>query len=559
MRRALLPALASAILLSPSAWAQSPPRDHIARVAGVFKEYAKPDSPGCAVGVYQNDRIVHSAAFGMANLDHDVPLTPASVFHVASVSKQFTAAAIVLLANEGKLSLDDEVRKHVPELPDFGRKVTIRHLLHHTSGVRDQWSLLGFSGWRYSRDLITDDDVLSLLSRQKDLNYTPGERHLYSNSGFTLLAVVVSRVSGKSFRDFTTERIFRPLGMSNTHFRDNFNEVVKGQAYGYAPERGGFRLSVTNFDTAGATSLLTTVQDLAKWHANFDSHVVGGDTFVAAMLERGVLNNGQRIEYARGIAHGTYRGVATVGHGGSDAGYRAMFLRFPEQRFGVATLCNIATANPTQLSERVADIYLAGVLKKAAPTTASDLPEVPLPDAQLSKLAGLYWNAAEAQATRFVIDGGRLHVVLGGVRQRLKSIGNGKFVRAQGAGPQYAFDLSEPGRRLTMGSATAPGDVLEPVEPWTPAVADLGAFAGDYRSEEIELVYRIAMKDDALRLERLKSAPMRLEPLVADTFRTQAGVLRFTRNAAGAVTGFTIEAGRVRGLRFSRDATRPGS
>ena len=172
----------------------------------------------------------------MANLDHDVRLSPSSVFHVASVSKQFTAAAILLLAADGKLSLDDDVRKFIPELPDFGTPITIRQLAHHTSGIRDQWDLLGLAGWRYSRDLITDDDVLQLLARQKELNFTPGEKHLYSNSGFTLLATV-GRASGKPFREFTTERIFKPLGMTSTFFRNNFREVVKGQAYGY--ERAG--------------------------------------------------------------------------------------------------------------------------------------------------------------------------------------------------------------------------------------------------------------------------------------------------------------------------------
>jgi CubicO group peptidase (beta-lactamase class C family) len=547
----LLPAFAS------FAQAPPPPPGHASRVDDVFKDYAKPGSPGCAVGVYQDDRLVHSAAYGMANLDHDIPLTTKSVFHVASVSKQFTAAAILLLAQDGKLSIDDEVRKYVPELPDFGRRITIRHLVHHTSGIRDQWDLLGFAGWRYSRDLITDDDVLLLLSRQKDLNFTPGERHLYSNSGFTLLAIVVSRVSGKSFREFTSERIFTPLGMTNTHFRDNFNEIVKNQAYGYAPAPGGFRLSVTNFDTAGATSLLTTVEDMAKWHANFDSHTVGGETLIPAMLERGVLNNGQRIDYASGIGHGTYRGLPTVGHGGADAGYRSAFLRFPEQRFGVATLCNLATTNPTLLTQRVAGIYLGGALKPepTAPAEA-DQPEVPLPADQLARLAGLYWNEKNAVAMRFVVEGGRLHAVFGTSRNALKSLGGGRFVRTQGPGPQVTFDVTGGGgQRVTMGTPSAPDDALTRVEPFAPTAAQLKAFAGVYRSDEIDLLYRVTLKDGTLRVERLKAAPVPLEPLVRDTFRAQFGIVRFTRDNAGAVTGCIIEAGRIRGLTFWKEPT----
>ena len=531
-----------------------------AKVDEVFKDFAKDGSPGCTVGAYQDDRIVHAGAYGMANLDHDVRLTPKSIFHVASVSKQFTAAAILLLAQDGKLSVDDEVRKFIPELPEFGPKITIRHLIHHTSGIRDQWDLLGFAGWRYSRDLITDDDVLTLLSRQKDLNFAPGERHLYSNSGYTLLAIIVSRASGKSFRQFTTERIFAPLDMTNTHFRDNFNEIIKNQAYGYAAGPS-FRLSVTNFDTAGATSLMTTAEDLAKWHANFDKKSVGGDKLISGLLERGVLNSGQKIDYAFGLTHGTYRGLPTVGHGGADAGYRSAFLRFPNQRFGVGVLCNLSTSNPTLLAQRVADVFLADVLQPAPPSpSAAEQPEVALPPGQLATLAGLYWNSPEAILARFVVEAGKLHVVAGATNQPLKSLGAGRFVRAIGAGPSYAFDLAAGTKgRVTIGTPPNAGSVLERVEPWTPSAPDLQSFTGAYRSEEIEPVYRLVLKDATLRLERLKSPPAALEPVVADVFRGPFGIVRFTRNSGGAVSGFTIEAGRIRGLKFRLDTGGKGS
>jgi CubicO group peptidase (beta-lactamase class C family) len=565
MTRTHLPLVASGILLLGSPSFAQPPQPKLAsQVAEIFKDFAKPDSPGCAVGVYRGSETLHTGAFGMANLDHDVPLTPSSVFHVASVSKQFTAAAVLLLAQDGKLSLDDDVRKHIPELPDFGKRITLRHLAHHTSGIRDQWDMLNFSGWRYSRDLITDDDVLSVLSRQKDLNFAPGERHLYSNSGYTMLAIVVSRVSGKPFREFTTERIFKPLGMTSTHFRDNFNEIVKNQAYGYAPAQGSFRLSVTNFDTAGATSLLTTVEDMAKWHANFDSHTVGGEAFIPAMLERGTLNSGERIAYALGISHGTYRGLPTVGHGGADAGYRSSFLRFPDQRFGVAVLCNLAATNPGDLTQRVADAYLADVLKPATtvPNPASQ-PEVPLPMDQLTKLAGLYWNETNAVAMQFVVDGDRLAAILGGSKQPLKSLGGGWFVRQSGGSQQVTFDLTEGGgMRVRMGASPSAGDVLERVEPWTPTAAELEAVAGVYRSDEFDIPYRVTLKDGALRVERLKApAPGRLEPLMKDTFRAPFGIVRVTRDRGGAVTGLVIEAGRVRGLKFWKEssATRPST
>jgi CubicO group peptidase (beta-lactamase class C family) len=521
------------------------------RVRAIFAEFDRPTSPGCTVAVYQGDQIVHRSAYGMANLDHDIKLTPSSIFHVASVSKQFAATAILLLAQDGKLSIDDEVRKYVPELPDFGRRITIRHLANHTSGIRDQWDLLGLAGWRYSRDLITDDDVLSLLSRQKDLNFSPGERHLYSNSGYTLMAVIVSRVSGQSFREFTTKRIFEPLGMTNTHFRDRFNEVVKNQAYGYSREGDSYRLSVTNFDTAGATSLLTTVEDLAKWHANFDRHTVGGAALQQGLLERGVLNDGKRIDYAFGVTHGTYRGVATVGHGGADAGYRAAFVRFPEQRLGVACLCNLASTNPGDLAQRVADVYLPTSLPPRSTASTADQPEVPLPASTLTRLPGLYWNEREAVAVRVAIDGERLHLVAGTNRRPLKSLGSHRFVAMEGFPTELSFDVDQrPEPQLRLRGIE---DALVRVPSVAPAATELAAFAGVYRTDEMDAVFRISVSGEGLQLERLKVTPAALEPLFADAFRSPVGILRFSRNAAGRVTGFLLEGGRVRHMKFWKE------
>jgi CubicO group peptidase (beta-lactamase class C family) len=526
--------------------------DVTARVDAVFKDFDSRSSPGCALAVYQDDRVVYQRAYGMANLDHDVPLTTSSVFHVASVSKQFTAASILLLAQEGKLSLDDEVRKHLREFPDFGHRITIRHLLHHTSGVRDQWSLLGLAGWRYSRDLITDGDVLELLSRQRELNFAPGQRYLYSNSGYTLLAIIVSRVSGQSFRAFTTQRIFEPLGMTNTHFRDEFREVVKQQAYGYERAGGTFRLSVTNFDTAGATSLMTTVEDLARWNANFEKPVVGGSSLLSALLQRGTIANGSPIDYASGITHGTYRGLSTVGHGGSDAGYRADFVRFPAEHVGIACLCNLASANPGELARRVADVYLAGVLKPVPAQPARDEPEVALNSTELESYAGTYWNEAEAAAVRVVVQEGALAArPVGGAQLRLRPIGGGRFVPASGDGPRLAFetDRATSTSRLTVGNS--PSTVYTRTAPFNPLTLD--EFAGVYRSDELDAVYRVVLRNGLLTLERSKSSPVRLEPLITDTFGGQPGTFRFVRDGGGRVNGFLLEAGRVRGVRFRKE------
>jgi len=376
----------------------------------LFETWNKTTLPGCALSVMKDGRIIYKRGYGMADLDHDVVITPSSVFHVASMSKQFTAASILLLAQEGKLALDDEVRKYIPELPDFGERITIRHLIHHTSGLRDQWDLLGLAGWRYSLDLITDEDILSVMARQKDLNYRPGDRHLYCNTGYTLLAQIVKRVSGQSFRAFTTARIFEPLGMKNTHFRDDHAEIVKGMAYGYVPSADTFKLSITNFDTVGATSLLTTVEDLVLWDENFYNPRVGGRQLINQMLERGKLNSGETIDYAFGLTHGKYKGLATVDHGGSDAGYRSDLLRFPDQHFSVACLCNLSI-NPSQLTRQVADIYLAKDLK---PEPAKpEEPAAKLTAAQLAAKVGIYYNPDGDVIRRIILQNGSLRALQG--------------------------------------------------------------------------------------------------------------------------------------------------
>src|SRR5215472_2315861 len=408
------------VLLVPcGGTAQTLGPDMAKQVDKLFAKWDRADSPGCALGVYRNGQVVYKRGYGMEDLNEDVHITPGTVFHVASMSKQFTAASIVLLAQQGKLSLDDDVRKYIPELPDFGQKITIRNLVYHTSGLRDQWALLELAGWRYSKDLITDEDVMSLLTRQRELNFKPGERHLYSNTGYTLLGLIVKRVSGMSLREFTTKNIFEPLGMTRTHFRDDHAEIIKHNAVGYEQETGKpFEISITNFDTVGATSLHTTVEDLQRWDENFYQPKIGGAAFVKQMLERGKLNSGEQLDYAFGLVIGKDGGLPTVDHGGADAGYRSDMIRYPEQHFSVAVLCNSAEADPSGLASQVADIVLAKEIKAAEAATPAKEPTaksttdatVTITAEQMSSFTGLYWNRADDAYDRIFVKEGQLKV-----------------------------------------------------------------------------------------------------------------------------------------------------
>jgi CubicO group peptidase (beta-lactamase class C family) len=334
------------------------------RVDRLFAQWDRDGSPGAAVLVLKDGGVVHRRGYGMANLEHGIRNTPATVFDIASVSKQFAGFAIALLAAEGRLGLDDDVRRHVPELHDFGHTITIRHLLHHTSGLRDWPGTLRMAGWDYG-DIISFDQILRMAFDQRELNFVPGDAYAYSNTGYNLLAEVVARVSGSSFREWTERRIFGPLGMRSSHFHDDYDEVVARRAESYRPSGGSFRRNTNNLTALGSSSLFTTVDDLALWALHLEEPVVGGPAVLAQFLTPGLLNSGESTGYGFGINVGEWRGQRRLQHGGSWAGHRSTLTAFPDQRFTVIILSNVSNMNPSALAGEIAAIYLADALAPA--------------------------------------------------------------------------------------------------------------------------------------------------------------------------------------------------
>lgn len=410
MIRAFLIVAAAVLSMSGAPAAQAVATRPEIAVDAIFAKWTSA-TPGCAVGVAVGGKPVLLKAYGMADLEHDVRNTPETIFEGGSVSKQFTALAVQLLASDGKLSIDDPVRKYIPELPDYNVPLTIRHMLSHTSGLRDWGSVESIAGWPRTTREYTHAHVLEIVSRQKSLNFPPGTKWSYSNTGFNLAAIIVSRVSGMPFAEFSKQRIFAPLGMTHTSWRDDHTRIVKGRAMAYAEQGGEYHTEMPFENVYGNGGLLTTVGDLLIWNENFVDSKVGSAKLLTEMSNAGHFNDGKPLAYGLGLFVEEHRGVHNVYHSGSTAGYRAHLNRFPESRTSVAVLCNGSNGDASRAANRVSDVFLGDRLKPAvAPPPAAPPPAAlnPPPSAsQLNALAGNYWSdEAETMLTAAMDEGG---------------------------------------------------------------------------------------------------------------------------------------------------------
>jgi CubicO group peptidase (beta-lactamase class C family) len=519
--------------------------DTQSKVDQVFAAYNKASSPGCALGVIRDGTFLYRKGYGAASLELSVPLSPESVFYMGSVSKQFTAASIVLAEEQGFLSLDDNVRKYIPELPDYGHTITLRQMLHHTSGLRDFLTLLNYSG-RDPASIHSDKEIIDLIARQKQLNNLPGDEYIYSNTNYFLLGEVVKRATGKPLAEFAAENIFRPLGMEHTRFYDDHSVVLPGRAAAYDPgEDGNFRVDwSTTYDIIGAGGLMSTVDDLLLWDRNFYANKLGKGTLLKELLTRGVLNNGKPIGYALGLEVGSYRGLPTVEHDGALYGYRTGILRFPEQRFTVLCLCNLASAPVTNLARKVADIYLEKSLQ-AEPGAVENSADNHLPDPAL--FAGKYLDPRNHFVYSFTASGGRLMAWGAELRRtgpdQFKDLGVGTIT----------FDGSDGSMKATLemdGQDFFAGKRIE--EPHL-SNEDLSAYPGRYTSTEIDATYRLSIHEGKLVLALNWNPPMTLNPIAPDEFESEdLGTIVFRRNASHRVSGLSLFSINARNVGFEK-------
>jgi CubicO group peptidase (beta-lactamase class C family) len=513
------------------------------KVDQIFSVYDKAGSPGCSLGVIRDGDFVYRKAYGSANLELGVPLSPQSVFYMGSVSKQFTAAAIVLAAEQGVLSLADDVRKYVPELPDYGHVITLRQMLHHTSGFRDFFGLIYLSG-RDVSDFNSPDEILKIVARQRGLNNIPGDEWAYSNTNYFLLGVVVRRATKKSLAEFANQNIFQPLGMLHTRFYDDHTLVVPGRVAAYdSGAHGSFLVDwSTTYDIVGGGGLMSTVDDLLLWDRNFYANRLGKGTLTKELQTRGVLNNGNRISYAMGLDLGNYRGLPIVEHDGALFGYRTAILRFPEQKFTVICLCNVASAVPENLARKVADLYLADKLQPGA--SALD----PSGNGNLSDPAtfeGKYLDPRTHMMYSFTASDGNL-LAWGAVLRRISA---DKFYDLESNVITFERSNGVMKARLDIqGETYFSGSRVEELRLSGTALA---AYEGRFRSTELDATYSLSLEQGTLALRNRDNPPEKLIPITPDEFDAGSlGRVVFHRDSDGRVSSLTVFTQDVRGIEF---------
>jgi CubicO group peptidase (beta-lactamase class C family) len=570
MRR---PALIAAALASTAAAPTPADAQHILgtrdarahRADSVFQRFDRTDSPGCALGVYQDGKIRYARGYGMASLEHGIAISPRTVLDVGSISKQFTAMAALILEKDGKLSLDDPIRKYIPEMPAYADRITVRRALSQTSGLRDLYTLMSQTGRVFAGDSI---DALRIITRSAEPNYEPGERYLYTNSGWILVAQAIYRLTGKTLAQFAEERIFAPLGMHDTRYMSDASLVIPNVAESYSPRAsGGWQLARSSYDGAimGAGGVHTTIEDFGRWLDNYDAAAVGGRDAIATLTTPTKLNDGlparsgTTTAYAVGLNAGTVRGLPAVQHGGSWAGFRGHFIRFPEQRFAVATFCNLSTSGPDSLARKVAGIYLGDRMHADSATlwtvSLAGAPRADVPATDMRRLTGVWRNLARGEVRRTRLSGDTL-VSVAGARTALVPLGGGRFRGTSGTEIRFEGDGPAPSRMFVRTA----GDTVTFLRVDTAVVtlAKLAEYAGEYRSDEVEAthVWKVEKGELVRYINDRRNGT--LEPTYADGFLRGGAVIDMTRDSRGRITGYVVQAGRVRNLRFTRVRSAPG-
>ena len=529
-------------------------------IDSLFLEWNKPNVPGCAIGIVENGKLIYSKGYGIADLEHDIEISPSSVFYIGSVSKQFVTFSILLLEEQGKLDLDDKIQKYLPDFPEYDSDLTIRNFIHHTSGVRDYLTLMYLKGRNYL-DNTDVDEVYELIKKQKELNFSPGEKYLYSNSCYFMLAMIVEKAAGQSLKVFANENIFQPLGMKNSLFYDDNTDLIKNRVFSYEKkaEEEGFNNLISRFDLVGSGGVYSNIEDLFLWDQNFYNNKLGkgGQGIIDKMHEEGLLNSGESSGYAFALFNGTYKGLNTVSHGGALAGYRSQLMRFPDENFSVIILANRGDANPTRKSFQVADILLKEKFveksqKKEIKTDKLNTTNT-LEELSLNQLTGNY----EMQAG-FVLEinvkNDSIHVLQSWNKSSyniINTTGN-TYEIPNDASIQFVFsELKDDFTQILTIFQNGNETTCNRKGKIEFSNLNLEDYTGNFYSEELDANYILILEDEKLKVKIANYDAQELTIYNIDTFTSDGGLVRFNRRN-GVITGFELDAGRVTNLKFEK-------
>jgi CubicO group peptidase (beta-lactamase class C family) len=529
------------------------------QVDTLFEEFTKPGSPGCALGVLVGGKLVYKNGFGLANLEYDIPIRPSSVFHVASMAKQFTAMAALLLEQSGGISLDDPISRYLPDCPKYAEAVSIRHLIHHTSGLRSDLVLLIMAGWRLE-DVITNGDVMELFRRQERLNFLPGDQFSYSGTGYLVLASIIEQVAGQSLDSYCRQTIFEPLGMDKTFFNDDYLRIVKERAYAYYEAgENNYEKAVLTCGLTGGTGLFTTVEDLSLWDENFYTGEVGGLLLVNQMSRRALLNSGEEIDYGCGLFLIQHAGRDVVAHGGDGAGIHCFMMRIPDEHFSVIILGNHGSITAQQLAQKTADIYFADAQGESVKQMDAPSP-VELDAEQLLEKVGRYYDGESGSFVDVDLHDG--HLQISGYDVLPKSESNFIFAVSPEAHAEFSQAAEDEPRGLSIDTGLSRQQFVQ-VEKIDPIGDYLVDFQGSYYSQELDVSWKILLEGDDLVVHRRRQGQSKLNPVTQDVFaddwmasithsKSKPLTIVFERGQNQFPSGFGISdsGARVKNLRF---------
>lgn len=512
------------------------------------------NAPGAAVAVISSGELIHAKGYGLADLEHQVPNSTHTVFYLGSMGKQFTAFSILLLAEAGRLTLEDDIRKYLVDFPDYGEIITIANLLYHTSGIRDYSSLWDLQGEDYF-DLATSAETYRLIKSQNGLNSKPGEEKVYCNSGYFLLAAIVEKVTGESFKDYVESNIFQPLGMSKSMVLDDNRDLITNRAFGYYKNEQGFGNAIRRFQLVGSGGVYSTIEDLYKWDQNFYNNKLGkgNNDLISRMYEEGLLNNGEGSGEAAGLVNSTYKGLKTISHGGSHGGFKTELLRFPDHNFSVIVLANRSDASGTRESREIADLFLKEEFMEES-SQDSKVEYIELDRSKMNRFVGDYLNLKSGTLRRIVAkDASLFYYRRESSQDRLGAISSNEF-RMIDRGNPITVKFNE-GDTLSMAyySGKRRVSTMHRIEPQEYSIEELRQFEGEYNCPDIDRIYKLQIEEGQLQLFLKDVLVSKVVPITRDVLATQSfGTFFFQKDESG-ITGFTLNSARVRGLEFRLD------